>query len=264
MFFFPLSDDNPTHRRQLLTWVILGLCVAVFFWQSSLGAAWQDAIMHYGFIPAHFFGYEMAQNSPPLPASITIFTSMFLHGGWMHLIGNMLYLWIFADNVEESMGWGKFIVFYGLCGCAAAVLQAIIAPSSPIPMIGASGAIAGVLGAYLILYPRANIRCLVGIFIFFRLINVPAFLVLGGWFFLQFLNLGAMDGQSGGVAYFAHIGGFIAGVLLIPFFKKPHIRLFAPAYSDAFALSPVSRSAHVPVIKRTGDAPPARDHPWDD
>ena len=175
----------------------------------------------------------------------------------MHLAGNMLYLWIFADNVEDSIGRGKFILFYIICGIAAALTQAAVDIHSPVPMIGASGAIAGILGAYLLLHPRANIRCLVGFFIFFRTVNVPAFFVLGGWLALQFLSLGQVDS---GVAYLAHIGGFLAGMALIPFFKKPHIKLFDAPHSRAFEVTPVTRAGHIPQINRQNSRPKG---PWE-
>ena len=156
---------------------------------------------------------------------------MFMHGGWMHLIGNMVFLWIFGDNIEDSMGHKKFLFFYLICGLLAALLQALINPSSPVPMIGASGAIAGILGAYLILHPKANINVLFWIIIFITVIKVPAFIVLSVWIISQFF------GSSGGVAYFAHIGGFIAGALLIYFFKYPHIELFQEGNTNSFESS---------------------------
>jgi membrane associated rhomboid family serine protease len=162
-----------------------------------------------------------------VPAWSTLFTSMFLHGGWMHIGVNMLYLWIFGDNVEASMGQPKFVLFYLLCGGAAAMAQAALDPSSTIPMIGASGGIAGVLGAYLMLYPKAAIRCFFLILIFFRFINLPAWLVLGVWIGGQFVAVPqAFNETGGGVAYMAHIGGFLAGMALIPFFKYRHVALF--------------------------------------
>lgn len=245
MFFFPYRDDNPTHGRPYVSYVLFGLCLMVFFWQVGLGARQHDAVLAYGMVPARLFGSEAAYGLPALvPAWLTPITSMFLHGGFMHLAGNMLYLWIFADNVEDSIGRGKFIVFYVLCGIAAALAQALVDIHSPVPMIGASGAIAGVLGAYLLLHPRSNIRCFIGIFIFFRTVNVPAFLVLGGWLGLQFLNLGQVDSQ---VAYVAHIGGFVAGMALIPFFKKPRVKLFDRPHSRAFEVRPV-QAGHIPKI----------------
>ena len=151
---------------------------------------------------------------------------MFLHGGFFHIAGNMLYLWIFGDNVEDSMGTVKFIIFYLLCGTIAALCQGLVDPESQIPMVGASGAIAGVLGAYLMLYPKANVKCLVFIIIIIQMIRVPAFLVLGFWLVLQFFSIPGSIDMDGGTAYFAHIGGFLAGMILIPFFKNKDVKLF--------------------------------------
>ena len=147
-----------------------------------------------------------------------------MHGGWMHLIGNMVFLWIFGDNIEDSMGHKKFLFFYLICGLLAALLQALINPSSPVPMIGASGAIAGILGAYLVLHPKANVNVLFWLFIFITVIKVPAFIVLSVWIVSQFFS--ASIGSEGGVAYFAHIGGFIAGGLLISFLNTPKLSYF--------------------------------------
>ncbi len=241
-----MRDDNPTQTRPLISYLILGLCITIYIWQFSLGAAEREVILTYGMIPARLFGGDTSHGV------MTIISSMFLHGGWLHLAGNMLYLWIFADNIEDSIGRRKFILFYVLCGAAAALAQALVDITSPVPMIGASGAIAGVLGAYLILHPRANIRCLIGFFIFFRMINVPAFLVLGGWIGLQFMSLGQVGSN---VAYVAHIGGFIAGAVLIPFFKKPHVKLFAKPHSRAFQMQPVTSGGHIPQIRKTDKSP---------
>ena len=258
MFFFPFRDDNPTRSKPYVSYILFGLCVMMFFWQASLGLAQREAILAYGMVPARLFGSDAAYGLPQvIPAWMTTISSMFLHGGVMHLAGNMLYLWIFADNVEDSIGRGKFVLFYIICGIAAALTQAAVDIHSPVPMIGASGAIAGVLGAYLLLHPRANIRCLVGFFIFFRTVNVPAFLVLGGWLALQFLSLGQVDS---GVAYLAHIGGFLAGMALIPFFKKPHIKLFDAPHSRAFEVTPVTRAGHIPQINRQNNRPKG---PWE-
>ena len=243
MFFFPLHDDNPTRRRPFLSWALIAACALVFVWQLSLGADMHAAIAQLGIVPAALFGNMDGQN---LPAWMTIFSSMFLHGGFMHLLTNMLFLWIFGDNVEDCIGRGKYLGFYLLCGIAAALAQAGIDPQSRIPMIGSSGAIAGILGAYLMLHPFANVRCIVGFFIFFRFINLPAWTILGAWIGLQFFNLGQLDTQQGGPAYVAHIGGFLAGMLLIFFFKQPNIPLFARAHSRAFEVQRVRRSPHLP------------------
>jgi membrane associated rhomboid family serine protease len=258
MFFFPFRDDNPTRATPYISYLVLGLCVFMFIWQISLGTAQREAILAYGMVPARLFGSEAAYGLPAaIPAWMTTISSMFLHGGFMHLAGNMLYLWIFADNVEDSIGRAKFIVFFIICGIAAALTQAMVDIHSAVPMIGASGAIAGVLGAYLLLHPRANIRCLVGFFIFFRTVNVPAFLVLGGWLALQFFSLGQVDS---GVAYLAHIGGFMAGMALIPFFKKPQVRLFDRPHSRAFEVTQVARAGHIPQINRPKGR---RKGPWE-
>ena len=201
----------------------------VFVWQQSLDdVSARLALYQLGFVPTIVFqGDTLPTKLILVPAWTTIITSMFLHGGWLHIGGNMLYLWIFGDNVEDAMGRFRFILFYLLCGIIAALAQAAINPSSSIPMVGASGGIAGVLGAYLMLHPKAAVRCLMVIIVFFRFINLPAWLVLGGWIGLQFAAAPqAFQGTGGGVAYMAHIGGFMAGVALIPFFKKPYISLF--------------------------------------
>lgn len=263
MFFFPIRDDNPTRARPIISYIVLALCMSVFFWQISLGDAQRDAILALGMVPVRLFAPEAAYGLPNvIPAWMTLISSMFLHGGFMHLAGNMLYLWIFSDNVEDSIGRRNFVIFYLLCGIAAALSQAFVDVRSDIPMIGASGAIAGVLGAYLLLHPRANIRCLVGFFIFFRMINVPAFLVLGGWIGLQFMSLGQVGG-GGGVAYWAHIGGFVAGMALIPFFKKPHVKLFSKPVSRAFQVQGLA--PHIPQVgKSARKAKPKtpQEHPW--
>ena len=229
MFFLPLFDENSTSSRPIVVWMLISACIVVFFWQQSLDdVPARLASYQLGFVPAIVFqGDTLPTNLTLVPAWATIITSMFLHGGWLHIGGNMLYLWIFGDNVEDAMGRIRFILFYLLCGVAAALAQAAINPSSSIPMVGASGGIAGVLGAYLVLHPKAAVRCLMVIIVFFRFINLPAWLVLGGWIGLQFASAPqAFQGTGGGVAYMAHIGGFLAGVALIPFFKKPHVSLF--------------------------------------
>lgn len=229
---FPLHDDNPTKTFPFVTITILLACVAAFFWQLSLGSYGSNAVYALGMIPAVLFDHKaMPVGLDVLPAWMTIFSSMFLHGGWMHLIGNMLFLWIFVDNVEDSMGHKRFIAFYLVCGFFAAMTQAMLDPVSEIPMIGASGAISGVLGAYLLLYPHARVLVVIPIFILIYSMRVAAGWVLGLWFVMQMINSMAASGQQGGVAFGAHIGGFIAGVVLIPLFKGRDVRLFAPARS---------------------------------
>lgn len=219
---FPLYDDNPTTRRPYLTVGLIVTCVMVFLWQTSLGTqAEQDVVLALGFIPALFF--EDAYLSPDLvlvPTYATLVTWMFLHGDWMHLVGNMLFLWVFGNNIEDVCGHGRFIIFYVLCGLAAAFAQAIPNPGSEIPMIGASGAVSGVLGAYLVTFPQARVYVLIPFGILF-VHHMPAKWMLGIWFVYQ-LVLGLLsDPGSGGVAFWAHVGGFVAGVPLIWILRDP-------------------------------------------
>ena len=225
----PLKDDNPTEITPFVTVATIVACVLVFLYEISLPPGSNEAFVYmYGAIPAIVFGHaQLPQELMSLPAYGTLFSSMFLHGGWMHLIGNMLYLWIFGNNIEDVMGHVKFIVFYGICGVVAALSHAIIDPQSTIPMVGASGAISGVLGAYLLLFPRARVLVFIPIGFFSQMIHVPAALVLGLWFLMQLFSGGMSLGhEGGGVAFFAHIGGFIAGMALIGIFKHPHIPFF--------------------------------------
>lgn len=253
--FLPIRDDNPHTITPFVNYGLIAACVAVFLWQTSLGPGGEAAVMVFGLIPGHLFGTVAAD--PRLPAiapMLTIFTSMFLHGGWLHLGGNMLYLWIFGDNIEASLGHSRYLLFYLLCGLAAALAQSIAAPMSGVPMVGASGAIAGVLGGYLVLHPRANIKVFVFLFIIITTINVPAFIVLGFWFAGQLMSSAAADPNTPGVAFMAHIGGFIAGAVLVFFFKKRGVRAFAPAYSRSFAVErrPLRRRGSVPNAGRRG------------
>jgi rhomboid family protein len=214
----PLRDDNPTTISPVVTISIIVLCALVFLWQQSLSEqAGIIAVYSYGVVPTVLFGND---SLPPdvarIPPELSIVTSMFMHGGWMHIIGNMLYLWIFGNNIEDRLGHVRFVLFYLLSGAAAALAQSIVNTHSEVPMIGASGAIAGVLGAYLVLFPRAHVLVLVPLGFFAPVMRLPALLVLGFWFVLQFLQGGLMaPGEEGGVAYLAHIGGFVAGIVLI-------------------------------------------------
>lgn len=222
----PLRDDNPTRRTPVLTIALLGACVLVFLWQVSLPPeAARQAVYAFGVTPAVLTGAaRLPAEVAAVPAWLTVFTSMFLHGGWLHLIGNMLYLWIFGDNVEDDLGHGRFLLFYLLCGVAAVAAQAAPAPESTVPMIGASGAISGILGAYLVLHPRARVLVFIPLGLFSQLLRLPAMLVLGLWFGLQLLSsLGQADG--GGVAFRAHVGGFVAGLVLAPLMKRRGVRL---------------------------------------
>ena len=218
----PLKDDNPTSGKPVVTYFLLASCVLVFFFElGSASYKTGELFYSYGLIPSVLLGYSQLPNDIYIiPAYLTIFSSMFMHGGFMHLIGNMLYLWIFADNIEDDLGPKKFIIFYLLCGVGAAMSQVFMDTQSQIPMVGASGAIGGILGAYLINYPKAKVLVLIPFGFFSQLLKIRAIYVLGFWFILQFINSSLSAGQGGGVAYAAHIGGFISGIILILFFNK--------------------------------------------
>ena len=215
----PLRDDNPTRSTPVVNFALIALCVLVFLWEVTLpnGKA-QQAVYQLGFIPAVFFGRaDLSQHW--IAPEMSIVTSMFMHGGWLHLIGNMLYLWIFGDNVEDRVGHARYVLFYLVCGFVAALAQSLADMSSTVPMIGASGAISGVLGAYIVLYPRAKVLAVLPLIIVFYTLRVPAWVVLGMWFVGQLLN--SLSAQQGaGVAFGAHVGGFVAGVLLIRLFVR--------------------------------------------
>ena len=220
----PLKDDIPTRTVPFVTVGLIAASVLVFLYQASLGLAGdpvalraaQGFIFEFGLIPCRLTGGCAVPGGFPSPA-VTVFTSMFIHGGLFHVAGNMLYLWIFGNNVEDTLGHGRFLGFYLLAGVAAALAQTAMGPSSTIPMIGASGAVSGVLGAYLLLYPHANVLTLVTFGFFIRIVRIPAMIVLGFWIVVQLLNGLVTFGNSarGGVAWFAHIGGFLAGLVLL-------------------------------------------------
>ena len=230
---FPLHDDNPTRIVPVMTIAFIVMCVLVFVWQISLGRYFEQAIYSLGAIPSVIFGIKiLPAELDVVPAWATVFTSMFMHGSWMHLIGNMLYLWIFGNNVEDAMGHVRFVIFYLLCGFTAFLAQSLPDPQSTFPMVGASGAISGVLGAYLMLYPHARILVVIPLGIFLYPTRLPAGWVLAFWFLLQILSSAlAGNQQQGGVAFGAHIGGFVTGLVLIPFFKHKSHPLFAPPRS---------------------------------
>jgi len=214
--FIPLRDENPTRRYPVLTLVLIAANVVVFAYQVLSPATLPYYVLKMGAIPyeiTHFRaygGYPVERISPVL----ALFASMFLHGSLFHLLGNMLYLWIFGNNVEDFLGPIRFILFYLVSGLSAAATHVVFNPNSTVPMIGASGAIAGVLGAYFVLYPGARVQTLV----FLWVVPVPAAIILGLWFLGQIINVGI----GGGVAWFAHIGGFLAGVVLIRYFARKH------------------------------------------
>ena len=256
MFTLPLYDDNPVGRHAVVTWLIIALCVAVFLWQQSLPPRLAEASVYgLGVVPAVLFGYATQPESWRLvPGWATIFTSMFMHGSWLHLLGNTWFLWIFGHGVEGAMGHLRYLLFYLICGVAAALTQSLADPTSTLPMIGASGAIAGVLGAYFVLYPYANVRVLVFIFLFIRVVNVPAVIVLGLWFLGQVLSGAASPMGEGGVAVWAHIGGFLAGVVLVALFRQSQRTLWQEARSRPFQVMPAQ-------AVRRGSVPETPYHP---
>ena len=213
----PLRDDNPVRGIPVVTILTILACMAVYLWQVSLPAqSKQIAINLLGFIPALLFGNASLEGEPWVSPAGSVFTAMFLHGGFFHLAGNMLYLWIFGDNVEDRMGRGRFVAFYLICGAIAALTQALPDTRSTVPMIGASGAVSGVLGAYVVLYPRANVLVALP----FLLARVPALIVLGLWFVGQLVSSMVAEPGAGGVAFMAHVGGFIGGAVLIRWFLR--------------------------------------------
>lgn len=213
----PIRDLNPTRSTPWVTWTILLVCGLVYTWQAVLPpGAERDFIYGYGLVP------QRLTTQPTVESLVTVLTSMFMHGGFMHVLGNLWFLHIFGDNVEDNMGPARFAVFYLLCGAAAAIAQIAVNPGSLVPMVGASGAIAGVLAAYLVLYPGARVVTLIPIFIFIHWTELPAWVFIALWFGLQFFSgLGALSNAGGGVAYWAHIGGFVAGLALVMLFRTP-------------------------------------------
>ncbi len=215
----PISDLNPTRRIPFVTYILIGINVIVFLWQLVLP---RDVLAE-AFVSQSIVPYLVTREGLTIETILDFIRSMFFHGGWLHLLGNMLYLWIFGDNIEDRLGWLLYIVFYLACGFIAGLTQVLIDPTSRIPLVGASGAIAGVLGAYALMFPGVKVRGLLFMGYFSRLTELPALAVLGFWFVLQlfdgFTSLGA-NNQGGGVAFFAHIGGFVAGAVLIWLFMR--------------------------------------------
>ncbi|MEL7637176.1 MAG: rhomboid family intramembrane serine protease [Anaerolineaceae bacterium] len=212
----PIRDEIKTHRTPIVNYALVVINVLVFLWMFLNSGNLESIYYEYALIPSNFL------NGIDLGDVKDVFTSMFMHGGWMHLIGNMLYLWIFGDNIEDRLGHIGYLIFYLAGGIAAALLQTLISPGSQIPMVGASGAIAGVLGAYLVMYPNSRVYTFIPIGFYARVRLMPAVVVLGMWFILQLISgvgsLGALD--QGGTAYFAHIGGFIFGLIVGWMFKR--------------------------------------------
>ncbi|MEP6571431.1 MAG: rhomboid family intramembrane serine protease [Gemmatimonadota bacterium] len=234
---FPYRDEIHTFRFPAVTLALIGANVAVWLMIEGLGSepALSRSICLLGLIPGEFLQRIPAGSQLPVGPGLacvvegsrnwlTPLSSMFMHGGWLHLIGNMWFLWIFGDNVEDAMGPGRYLLFYLLCGLAAASAQMLAAPSSPIPMVGASGAISGVMGAYVLLYPKVRVRLLVFLAFYVTTIAVPAYLMVGYWFLLQLLGaVPRSETAEGGVAFWAHIGGFVAGVVLVKLFEDPRL-----------------------------------------
>jgi membrane associated rhomboid family serine protease len=232
---FPYRDENETQRPAIVTGTIIGLNVLSWFVLQGAGTPMSLAksVCELGLIPAELTGSLPPGTPFPMGEGLVcttdpgrqvshVVTSMFLHGSWMHLLGNMWFLWIFGNNIEDSMGRLRFIVFYLLTGLAAALGQVLTSPDSPIPMVGASGAISGVMGAYLILYPRVRVFALVPLGFFLTSLALPAWVMLGYWFVIQFVSgLVSVGGEGGGVAFWAHVGGFVAGVVLVKLFARP-------------------------------------------
>jgi membrane associated rhomboid family serine protease len=219
----PLRDDIPSFRRPVVNYVLIALNAAVFGVELTTGPLLGKFIQAYGFVPGRFL-YLWNEGGPAgLPDMVLpLFTAMFLHGGWLHLIMNMWVLHIFGDNVEDFLGHGRFLAFYLTCGVVGFLGQFMFSPQSPVPTIGASGAIAGVMGAYFYLYPRARVLTLLPIFFFITILEVPAYFFLGFWFLLQFLSgtfsMAGRGAVAGGVAFWAHVAGFLAGALLLQVF----------------------------------------------
>ena len=219
----PLKDKNPTHRVPVVNIALIIANAAIFLYEVSLGPRIEQFLLTFGVVPSDIVE-SFTSGRFRIGAVSPFFTSMFLHGGWLHLAGNMLYLWVFGDNVEDKLGHGRYLVFYVVCGLAASLLHVFIAPSSSMPTVGASGAISGILGAYLLMFPRARVVTVIPIFFFLQVAELPALVVLGFWFVMQFFNglisLGYETGGMGGVAWWAHVGGFVAGLILILPFRK--------------------------------------------
>ena len=233
---FPISDDNPRTHTPYATVAIIVLNALVWIAVQGLGNdyALAESLCLYGLIPGDLLGFTELGTGIPIGENLvcqfdghanpkTLISSMFLHGSWLHIIGNMWFLWIFGDNVEDAMGPLRFTTFYVLCGLAAALAQIISDPDSLIPMVGASGAIGGVMGAYALLYPRVRVNMLIFLGFFVTTLAVPAIFMLGYWFLLQLLQaLPALGSSTGGIAFWAHTGGFLAGLGLVTLFKHDH------------------------------------------
>jgi membrane associated rhomboid family serine protease len=226
---FPLRDEHPAARLPLATGALAAACALVFLWQATAEAeAAARAAFALGMIPAVLLGHaELAPELVLAPPWVTLFTSMFLHGGILHLSGNLLFLWVFGNNVEAAMGHGRFLVFYMACGIIAALAHAWSEPLSEVPMVGASGAVSGVLGAYLLLFPRSRVLVLVPLVFLPWTLYLPAAAVLGFWFVVQVVAGILANEDVGGIAWVAHVGGFAAGLLLVVLFRRRGVPLWS-------------------------------------
>jgi len=213
----PIRDTIPSSRVPLVTWLLIAANLGFFFYEVSLGENLPRFLERHALIPARFLGGGYLS----VRELVTPVTAMFLHGGWMHVLGNMLYLYIFGDNVEDTLGHVRFLLFYIACGVASFAVQIGFQPASAVPNVGASGAIAGVLGAYFLLFPRARVVTLLPLFVIFTVVEIPAVVFLGLWFLMQFLSGTVSLGRAaatGGVAWWAHVGGFVAGIVFLKVF----------------------------------------------
>ena len=217
----PLKDDNPTIHFPFITISLISLNIIIFILQFTYPGGIGKLAFSYGAIPAAILTMESVQ---PIHPALTVFTSMFMHGGLFHIAGNMLYLWIFGNNIEDKLGPIRFIIFYLFCGIIAAYSHAITEPSSNIPMIGASGAVSGILGAYVLLFPKAKVHTLIFLGFFIQVVRIPALFVIGFWAIIQLINVIIIG--TAGVAWFAHIGGFLIGILAIKLFLKIRRRYY--------------------------------------
>lgn len=233
---FPYRDENQTQRTPIITWLIIALNILAWVFVQGAGStfALAKSVCELGLIPGELTLSLAPGTSFPMGESLVcatdpgrqishVVTSMFLHGSWMHILGNMWFLWIFGNNIEDSMGRLRFVVFYLVCGLTAAMAQVLAGPASPIPMVGASGAISGVMGAYLLLFPRVRVYAFIFLGFFFTSVGMPAWVMLGYWFVIQIFSglVSFGSGAEGGVAFWAHAGGFIAGLILIKLFSRP-------------------------------------------
>jgi len=235
----PLRDSVAVQRWPVVTWLLIGINVWVFLNELLLGPELEAFIRTWAFIPARYFALSELNPGDWAGRYLPIFTSMFLHGGWLHLLGNMVYLWIFGDNVEDRLGHVRYLIFYLATGLGAALVHAHLAPDSTLPTVGASGAISGVLGAYFVLFPHARVYTLVPfVFVFLGVVEIPAAVYLGFWFAMQVLSGAAglaaqVDADGGGVAWWAHIGGFVMGMAVAALLRarRPQERPWRPEYA---------------------------------